>query len=158
MSEQLIEVKFKATGRLGFSRERIAYRQFLEGIADINPNAQIVGAKDENEESEIRMTIRSLLDLRRKVPHGKAFAHDERQSPLDTEILVLFKKMAEEYAPNLMRISVESFYSWLREKHQIPYKFTTIDRSLRRLRAGDKIETDGEGRYWSAEAIRRVVA
>ena len=158
MSEQLIEVKFKATGQLGFSRERIAYRQFLEGIADINPNAQIVGAKDEDEESEIRMTIRALVEQRSKVPHGKAFAYGERQSPLDAEILALFKKMTAEYAPNLMRISVESFYSWLREKHQIPYKFTTIDRSLRRLRAGDKIETDGEGRYWSAEAIGKVVA
>ena len=157
MSEQLIEVKFKATGQLGFSRERIAYRQFLEGIADINPNAQIVGAKDEDEESEIRMTIRSLLELSRKVPHGKAFAYGEKFDKAEEQ---LKKILQEEFFGDAAwgHVYQDDICKWLHAEHQeLNLSDETIKRRLRSIRAKGGLETDGNGNYWSAEAIRKVV-
>ena len=158
MSEQLIEVKFKSTGQLGFSRERIAYRQFLEGIADINANATIIGAKDEEEESEIRMTIISLLELRRKVPHGKMFAYGEKFDEAEEQ---LRKILQDELFPITPRgiMYQDGICNWLHNNHpELNLSDETIKRRLRSIRAKGGLETDGNGNYWSAEAIRKVVA
>lgn len=158
MSEQLIEVKFKSTGQLGFSRERIAYRQFLEGIADISANATIVGAKDEEEESEIRMTIRSLLELRQKVPHGKALTYADKFEEAEQQ---LKKILQEEFFGDAAwgHVYQDDICKWLHEKHpELHLSDETIKRRLRSIRAKGGLETDGNGHYWSAEAIRRVIA
>lgn len=154
MSNTKIQVKLRETGALITTDERIAYRLFAQDIADINPNANILGATDGNEESEIRMTIRALVEMKLRTPHGKAFAYADRQSPLDLELLNLFEEMYAEYADNMPRISVESFFAWLKQKHpEVPYKFTTVDRSLRRSRQFDKINSDGSANYWSKKRI-----
>ena len=154
----MIEVKFVATGRRGFSRERIAYRQFSDGIADMNPNAQILGAKDEEEESEIRMTIRALIAQRLKTPHGKAFAYGEKFDEAEQALtLVLTRGFTDKdgkhqkgFLEDGLHRYQDDICEWLRANELFAeLSDETVKRRLRSIRSKGGLETDGNGNYWS---------
>lgn len=154
MSSTKIQVKLRETGALITTDERIAYRLFAQDIADINPNAEILGANNENEESEIRMTIRALVEMKLRTPHGKAFAHGDEWSEMETKIE---KVLTEDYfVEHPQHASDGVIFMWLREKHpELATSYKTVERRLRAIRAKSVyIETDGHGNYWSKKKIQ----
>lgn len=153
MSSTKIQVKLRETGTLITTDERIAYRLFAQDIADINPNANILGANDANEESEIRMTIRALVEMKLRTPHGKALTYADKFEEAEQQ---LKKILEEEFFGDAVwgRVYQDDICEWLDAEHpELNLSDETIKRRLRSIRAKGGLETDGRGFYWSKKRI-----
>ena len=97
--------------------------------------------------------------MRQKVPHGKVYAYGEKFEEAERQLRKILEKELMVGTSSKLTFYQDEICLWLRNKHpELNLSDETIKRRLRSIRAKGGLETDGNGNYWSAEAIRKVVA